>query len=399
MTKDILATLTRLRLSPTQQAQLGLPPEPLQLRRSWPRSAGQLGLEYVAADGQVMPGQWFSDPDQLQRVAQATIRAGEAESVLMTTVDELPVLLQGRGADRRLPGLRPLLAQPGAKLLVHRPERRAVVRLEGPDGPRFAKVVRPEQTTDLVESCLAAQALAGDAFTTPALLEIDSKAGVVISSALPGTSLYELVGQPELVAAAQRAGAALRGLHATPPVTALGRHQAAAERGLLQRWFDRLEIYIPDWSDTLRGVAAPVLAGLAGGEGGALVPLHRDFYDKQIFVTAAGQVGLLDFDTLTSGEAALDLANALVHFELRALLGHCSTEQAAAAAQAMLSGYGPSPAVQARLPLYADATRLRLACVYAFRPYGLSLFFKLLDRVNQPDTTFSMTSHSQTVSL
>jgi hypothetical protein len=57
-----------------------------------------------------------------------------------------------------------------------------------------------------------------------------------------------------------------------------------------------------------------------------------------------------------------------VHLEWRVLQGWCGAERAGTAASALLDGYRPTPAVVAGLDAYAAATRLRLACVYAFRP-------------------------------
>ncbi|WP_396134697.1 phosphotransferase [Cellulomonas sp. ATA003] len=45
--------------------------------------------------------------------------------------------------------------------------------------------------------------------------------------------------------------------------------------------------------------------------------VHRDLHDKQLLVDGSGGIGLLDFDLAAAGEAALDLANLLVHLELR----------------------------------------------------------------------------------
>ena len=91
----------------------------------------------------------------------------------------------------------------------------------------------------------------------------------------------------------------------------------------------------------------------------------------------------MDFDTLAVGEAALDLANALVHLELRALQGHCLPHLAETAAKALLEGYRPDRQVRRRLQAYADASRLRLVCVYALRPRQEPVS-ALLDRLGQP---------------
>ena len=383
MTDSLISTLTSLILKPAHSAGLGLPSGSLQLRRAWPRAADHLGLEYLAVDGQIIPGQWFSDLDRLKHVAQRTTQSNPEAAVTTVTVAGTKIVLQSRGADRRLPGLAPLLAQSGAQLLVHRPERRAVVRLQTSSGLRFAKIVRSDRLSALIATGNAAHELTGKAFVTPKLLEIDEDKGVAIWSALPGSSLYDLVNSDSFDQAARKAGVALRALHEASPPVDVGLHDAAAEVGVLQRWFDRLAAFTPAWTYTLRAAADNVFAALVS-ESSPHVLLHRDFYDKQIFIDAQGQVGLLDFDTLTTGEAALDLANALVHFELRALLGRCSPKKAAAACQAMLAGYQPSGAVCRRLKAYADATRLRLACVYTFRPHGLPILTDLLAKIGQP---------------
>lgn len=384
---SILNTLAVLELPLADRERLGLSPGPLKLRRAWPRSAGHLGLEYIAGEGHIIPGQWFADSAQLEHVAGATARAGPAPLVTLAEVAGTRVLLQAGGADRRLPGLAPLLKQPGAYLLVHRPERRAVVRLETPTRLSYAKVVRPGRTQALAAVGSVVRNLGGGAFIAPQPLAVEVKRGIIVWSALPGVSLYALSGQARLISAAQSAGRALKALHTAPPPPYLTAHSAGDEIGVLQRWLNRLETFIPPLSSQIRSIAAGLFEALNNSNTPSpSVLLHRDFYDKQIFINAGGHIGLLDFDTLSTGEAALDLANVLVHFELRALQGRCPLGQATAAGAALLDGYEPGLSVRRRLDPYADAARLRLACVYAFRPYGVSLVPALLARVGQPIT-------------
>jgi len=96
--------------------------------------------------------------------------------------------------------------------------------------------------------------------------------------------------------------------------------------------------------------------------------VHRDLHVKQVLVTADGEVGVLDLDTLAKGDPAVDVANFLAHLELRSLQGHYSPDRAGLAAAAFVDGYRPDRALRARLTAYTAATRVRLACVYAFRP-------------------------------
>ncbi len=83
---------------------------------------------------------------------------------------------------------------------------------------------------------------------------------------------------------------------------------------------------------------------------------------------------------LACGEAALDLANALVHFDLRAQQGRRTAEQAEAAKAALIDGYQPDIATCQRIAVYDAAVRLRLLCVYTFRPQWRTTVAPLLDR-------------------
>jgi aminoglycoside phosphotransferase (APT) family kinase protein len=366
-----------------------LPVGVLHLNRIWPQSSDHWGLEYWDEQGRAVVGQWVNDEDEFQRVVK-----GIQHTVGPSAVWALPaqgVLLQLKGADRKLPGLAALATQAGATLIVHRPERRAVVRLTTAQGVQYAKVVRPARVTALAETMRTVHTLAAGHFATPAVLAVDSEQGFVLLSALPGAALHTLIEGERFVYAAGKMGATLRALHALPPSPGTPHHTAAAECQVLERWLTHFSLMLPQQHGLVQTLAESVRGALGASpahqqEGRANTPvlLHRDFYDKQFFLDDADGCGLLDFDTLATGEAALDLANALVHFELRALQGACTWAQAGNAAQAMLAGYQPAPATQQRLSAYADATRLRLACVYACRPQGRVWTPHLLARIGAP---------------
>ena len=93
---------------------------------------------------------------------------------------------------------------------------------------------------------------------------------------------------------------------------------------------------------------------------------------------------VVDFDTAAVGEPALDVANIFAHLELRVLQGRCSLISASQATDALLEGYDHRSDVLARLPAYRDASRLRLACVYAFRPRCSHLVTELVRRIELP---------------
>jgi Ser/Thr protein kinase RdoA (MazF antagonist) len=375
---QLTAAIAVLRLAGRQRAALGLPPGPLHLRRAWPRS-GRLRLEYWAADGRIIGGQWLADPLRLGAVAEETRRSGPAE--LVEAAGGLRVLLQARGADRRLPGLAPLLAQAGSTLLVHRPERRAVVRLARSPTPTYARVVRPSRLELLVSAVDHARAVADGAFTTPELFDVDRGSGVALFASLPGAPLHELLGCDEVLSHAPAIGRALRTLHGAEVRPGTDEHGPDAEARVLWTWVRRLPRYAPSLARPAADAAALVAEALRPASPVRLAPAHRDLHDKQIFVDGGSSVGLLDFDTLAAAESALDLANLLVHLELRAMQGDCDRGRARRMAEGLLEGYGTQWSGEDRLSAYADATRVRLACVYAFRPRWSGVSGALLSRV------------------
>jgi Phosphotransferase enzyme family len=375
----LTAAIAVLRLARRESSALGLPRGPLQLRRAWPRRSDRLLLEYWTADGRIIGGQWLADPRQLGEVAEETRRSGPAE--LVEADDGHRVLLQSAGADRRLPGLAPLLAQPGSTLLVHRPEQRAVVRLAGSPAPAYARVVPPSRLEPLISAVDRARRIADGAFTTPVLREIDRGSGTGVFESLPGASLHELLGSDEALSQAPAIGRALRMLHAADVRPETEPHGPDAEARVLWMWMRRLPRYAPSLARPTSKAAAVVADALRPEQPVPLAPAHRDLHDKQIFLDGGPSVGLLDFDTLAAAEPALDLANLLVHLELRALQGNCDQAWAGRMAKGLLEGYGRRWPGEDRLSAYADATRVRLACVYAFRPRWSGVGEALLFRV------------------
>lgn len=332
------------------------------LLRAWPRSAVHLQLQAEIA-GRPVAGQWFAGERDAARA-----HAGTRGSVLI----DRHLLLQDHGVDRRLPGLAALVAEPGARLVAHRPERRGVVRREGGGAAVFTKVVRPAALPGVVAAASAAEALP---LRTPAIVDVDTAASAVTTSAVPGVTLHELLATPEAVQACHATGQALAALHAVavPPGTAV--HGAAEEAAVLARWAERAREH---------GLTVPELGppALPGTE--KLVLLHRDLHDKQVLVDAAGAVGVLDFDLLAAGDPALDLGNLLAHLDLRVAQGLLG--DARPLREAVLEGYQPSAAVLSRVAPHEQATRLRLAAVYAFRPRWSAAAASLVARMRVPSS-------------
>ena len=387
----MIERLARITLPDTLRDRLGLTGGCLTLRRAWARSGEHLLLEFTDGDGRIVPGQWFGDPAALERVARQTARhsSGAGPGAPTAVLDSERVLLQLGGADRKLVGLRALLGRPGATLLGHRPERRATVRLGDGAAAPFAKAVRPSQVHEVTAALEHLDSLPGRPFAIPTVVEVDEPNGVVTCSRLEGSCLHELLGHDRaFIDGARAAGRALRGLHGCAPPPAVAGHDAASEIAMLQKHLERLRALEPAVHAGFADAARRVFEALAEGSCGSVL-LHRDFYDKQVFVEHTGRTGLLDFDTLAWGEPALDVANMLVHLQLRALQQRCSVGCAEHAAAAFLEGYRPETTVRQRLAAWQDATRLRLACLYTWRPRWRHLGPALVESV-QRDASFSM---------
>ncbi|WP_285621446.1 hypothetical protein [Kineosporia sp. NBRC 101677] len=261
------------------------------------------------------------------------------------------------GQDERLPALAALVRD-GGEVVAHRAGRRAVVRHSG----RFTKVLPVGKARGIAETLTQVAQWPG--VVVPPVLGCTDQ--TVTLGALPGATLHEWLKEPrstaELAQAGARVGLAVRSLHRGSSVGALPHHDLAAELDVTLRWIELAErltgTELPRPGNP--AVAPKVTVG---------VPLHRDLHDKQIVLPqTSSDVGLLDLDLLAGGEAALDLANLLVHLELRARQGLASAEAVPALSQAVLEAYAPSVETLSRMGTYAQLTRLRLAAVYAFRP-------------------------------
>lgn len=314
----------------------------LRLRRSWPRSADHLLLELRDRNGHQVAGQWFADADRAASVASGTPGSRRHGSVL----------LQPDGADRRLPDLVSVLRTPGASLVSHRPERRAVIA--GPGGHR--KVVRAANHHATVQRARLARTLEVGA---PRVLSADPGTGSLLAETLAGEPLTAVLSSSRSAQACAAVGRRLAELHAVRPEqvvdAGLAVHGPDEERAVLRRWNDLGAAY---------GIGGPAQDRLGLPPPASIRVIHRDFHDGQVIMNGS-EPGILDFDLLALGDPALDLANFLAHLELRAEQGLVA--DAAPAIAGTIDGYRPDASVRAALPAYRAAARERLRVVYAFR--------------------------------
>jgi Ser/Thr protein kinase RdoA (MazF antagonist) len=333
------------------------------LRRAWPRGADHLLLDLLDPDGRQVAGQWLADPERAAHVAARTPGADVRGAVV----------LQPDGADRRLRPLADLLRRPEFTLVGHRPEKRAV--LAGQD--RFVKVLRPER---LPAAASRARVVAGMNIGAPEVLDVDPVRGLLVTRALPGRSLTDLLPTAQAEHACHLAGTALARLHALPvPDHEQGRgaeqeltvHGPAQELAVIERWHRQVAQHVPGWQ-TAGLMSGPLSGPLSVPQLPSLPPLsrrtllHRDLHDGQLLVDG-DRIGMIDCDLLAVGDPALDLANLLVHLELRGEQGLIRPGSVPGLRAAVLDGYRPDVHVRAHLPAYAEVARMRLRAVYALR--------------------------------
>lgn len=285
----------------------------------------------------------------------------------------------------------PSLAREATKgeTVVHRAHKRAVLRA----GDTYIKVFRKDHAPAAATRHMLATEHLGSRFRTPVMTEAGPD--VLVFSRLAGRPYYEL-GQDQATVTdnffagmwadwslawtetvARASGSAFRGSLEQLPL-----RDAEEELAKVRRWMDRWLLHSDGIPEAAPGRAAllaqvdAVKAVLLAGPHDPLGWAHGDLHDKQILGTDsagmgidnAGAPGLLDFDEACRAEAALDLANLDVHLELRRRQNLLSAQRFAVAHASIVSAASRLHVSPERFEAYATSARLRLACIYSFRP-------------------------------
>lgn len=278
----------------------------------------------------------------------------------------------------------PALARESTKgeTVVHRAHKRAVIR--GAD--TYIKVFRAGHApAAAARHMLATAHLAGSPLRTPVLTAAGQD--VLGFSSLAGRSYHELGQDPAITDAffaslwdewsrawtdtvLRSNSSEFRGILEQLPLL-----DADKELAKLRPWIDHWLVHSEGIREAAPGRAAlltqadAVTAGLRARPHDRLGWAHGDLHDKQILGTDnAGGPGLLDFDQAGRAEAALDLANLDVHLELRRRQKRLTARRFAIAHASIVSAAMHLHVSPERFEAYAASARLRLACLYSFRP-------------------------------
>lgn len=318
------------------------------VRRAWPSSTG-CDLEVVSRrDGRIWAGRW---------------RDGHAE---IAPADH----------DRHLPGLAQAVSE--GTVVSWRRGRRVVVHAH--DGSGYLKVVRGDTLASVVDSHARAEVFRA-AFRTPDVTVRDPE-GCVHLSRVPGRTLHDLGADPAVgdATVARAWSAWARGwteVLAAAPAADAARHTHAEEIAVLVRWRDlALRAGVDARIATAFDHAA---TRLDDAPGQASVTAHRDLHDKQVLWDGR-EGGLIDLDTASRAEPALDLANLRAHVSWRHAQGRLSTPRASHARHTVDEVAARAGVDPARMAAYEASTRLRLGALYLFRPAWRSLATRWLAR-------------------
>ncbi len=392
----MFSDLNDITISTSRALRLGGVPGRWTLRRAWPRREGHVLLEYVDPSGTKVAGQWLVDQTRLDRVCQETNQSGRGAACIVDTRG-CRVLLQSDGADRRLPGIdRVCGLLESSELLVHRPERRAVLRGRCEGNTVYAKVTRPGASTIAAINAgqLGARSVFRDSVSSPQLIQAEPDQGVAIWSEVPGVSLHDLLAAHtpphahEIKRIAFAISTSLAQIHTSPPMPTQPLHSPDDEAAILSRWLDHLRWACPDRARHIESMIESVCHRLASLPR-ICAPIHRDLHDKQILIDAQGGIGILDFDTLAMGDPALDLGNLIAHARLRVTQGVWCPRIAEHFVAALLDSARLHVTVRTRLDVWIEAASLRLACLYVFRPRWSQIVFDTLTSPASIDSQFT----------
>lgn len=277
--------------------------------------------------------------------------------------------------------------------LAYRPERRAVLRVRFNQQGRSKTVIARLGQPAKVESYYSKLQLleragfqphAQDGITAPRALGCLPE-GILWQEDVPDPSLYDLYGKDRFVAGCAVAGHTLNKLHGAP-IDGLPAHTVDDELELLGRFTNRIGEIYPRISEPLERLFGWIEARSPVGYKSNAVPVHRDFYDKQVLI-GTQRTTLLDVDTLAMGDPALDVGNFLAHLTLRSRQFPQHSQPIAVGRRGFLAAYrSGDDSFWQRARWWEFAALLRLVCVYSLRPRWQRMAMRLMGGLEEEAT-------------
>ena len=339
-----------------------------------------------------VPGGWRSEPFLAELVCDAEAhhsavlrklsksRRGQklTSQGRILCFPQLSLVLRPLGLDEALPGLRVFHDRDAAQqvfekfgivgspkrsdaILAHRLGKRCVVRFDFADHPALiGKITRVTHErgarvhgwTDAIAAAFSREC---SEIKVPESVGFDAEHGLSLSDAVANAICDDIA----FVCASRRAGQALSALHGLS-LDGPARHGVDEELSILDNAATLAVRARPQLADSISAALDHVGEKLQQSEASAPVLSHRDFHPMQLLHTPE-RTYLIDFDTLSLCDPALDAGNYIAHLCFAGLVAERKTAQTETA---FLAGYGlklPTDALDA----WRRATLLRLACIYA----------------------------------
>ncbi len=371
----IIDSLDSIELMSHERDSLGV--RSLTLRRAWPRSSTHLSMELQAEDGSLLAGHWMppSDLRQFERLIQAT---DPNAACILTTTPHGPVLIHEAAGDPELASLRSAsrsLANAGSACHVvsFRPLRRAVARAMVGERPAFVKCFRSSKQAIAALHCGEMIGQAQAHFDTPGIAAANIEHAWIAWTSIEGEPWrpFDTASGVASEDAAERLGDCLRQLHQVVPDRSLPTHGLEEERRVLDRWLQHATAFGVDLGD-LPEIVERACRRLRELALVTSTTIHRDFHERQVLVhiepDAPPRLGVIDFDTLSIGDPALDLGNMLAHLSAAGERDQASADFIARLGDALLRGYQADHETHDRVLAWEALSLARVRCIQAFRP-------------------------------
>ncbi|HWO57524.1 MAG TPA: phosphotransferase [bacterium] len=270
-----------------------------------------------------------------------------------------------------------------ATILGYRLGRRCVAQVQWMPGDS-APVKTPSKGNIVVKMCRTRQALplwtrmrqlahegfaekSSDGISIPKGLFLHQETGALFQRYEAGESLHDLIDTEAFVRGCGLAGRTLQKLHATR-LLGLPLYSANDELTHLEWLVSVTTRFYPGLEVGLRAALSDVQSGSVRVENPPMATSHRDFYDKQLLYSETRAV-LLDCDTLSLADPALDYGNFLAHLQWRMHQSPGDSGRLQRGAEAFQSQYPiPDAEFAARAAWWTSSALLRLACLYLWRP-------------------------------
>jgi hypothetical protein len=287
-------------------------------------------------------------------------------------VPELSMLLRRVGLDERLQGL-DLVTQPerageqlgthigetvGVDLLAHRLGKRAVLRVRGSEGSVVVKLGKQRSDLPSIVAALGGRLPTGSRQVTPHYLGyLPDRNATVWEDLGPheGSQWGPLPADPAQVASV------VKRFQRMAPVPGIWRHGPESEAAIVDRHIHLVARVRPDLAGAVAQAGGALNDRLAQLPGAPSVLVHRDLHPGQL-VAFDQRLLILDLDTCSIGDPAIDVGNLMAHLRARG-------DEAAAAAV----GGAFRTIDRAALAVWRDAASFRLRCQQVLVDHSLGM--------------------------